>query len=244
MLLFVLTLTSLYASFTSIDDDEAGLMVMYIRNGKHKLLEKLLAEGADPNMPSFYGILPLSMACCHGSLTDTVLLLKHGAMPNIYPGTGCDSCLSRAVADGYYEVVKALLDNGADPNLVDGVTTRTPIFHAIPRKNVRMFKLLVDHGANLFVTDYNGTSLLLYAAEYGAKEIALILLRHGLDPLYSIDGLDCIQRTKKKGYYELADLLDSFVKWRLLQISMVDAESTFASELNSDSISYISSLFF
>lgn len=117
---------------------EEGTMLMGAANqGEHKMLDRLLSLGADPNLASLTtGETPLHAAAAKGFSKGTFecveLLLKAGANPNVKAKSGIQTStyyrdievvgetpLHLAAAYGSKEMIQLLLDHHADPAIKD-----------------------------------------------------------------------------------------------------------------------------
>src|SRR5262249_41623118 len=77
--------------------------------------QSLIRSGADPKIPTRYGVTPLSLACTNGDTAMVDLLLNAGADPNA-PNPGGETPLMTAARTGRVGPVKSLLTRGANPN--------------------------------------------------------------------------------------------------------------------------------
>lgn len=82
--------------------------------GNIKILETLIAAGADVNRKSAAGETPLCYAVRGGNIATVEFLLKHDADPNLREKSGMTP-LMLAASWGRPSVTRLLLDNGADP---------------------------------------------------------------------------------------------------------------------------------
>lgn len=82
------------------------------------IIEALLNAGADPNMLSHSGLLPLIIAIRTNKIEVVETLLEAGADPNTQGKNG-KVVLIVAIRMGNLKIVKALLNAGADPNVQD-----------------------------------------------------------------------------------------------------------------------------
>jgi ankyrin repeat protein len=89
------------------------------------VVEELLTNGADPNLPSFGGFNPLITACSNGRIDVAELLLKHGAQVN-KPNSKGHTPLMAAAYYGKENVVRFLLERKANPlqRTIDNWTAR------------------------------------------------------------------------------------------------------------------------
>ncbi len=127
--------------------------------------EELIAAGADPNKPTFFGHCPLHEAAGSNRLDIVRLLLENGAKVDVRVSpderdSNQWTSLLFAVYDGSPDIVSVLLASGADVNVIDSYGHR-PIYYARDRERyyarfqrddlVQRFqevaKILLEHGA-------------------------------------------------------------------------------------------------
>jgi hypothetical protein len=121
--------------------------------GRPKMVEYLLAHGADPNATTRDGRTPLMHAVKTGWLT----------------------VVKPALIDGYREVFEALLARGADVNRRDSSGT-TALMEAAANGDAETVELLLSHGADPTLRDARGKSAFDIAAKatHGAVVRALV----------------------------------------------------------------------
>ncbi len=90
-------------------EDMTPLMVAS-RDGHYEIVEYLLANNADVNFPSTYGLTALRYACQYRHLSIVKLLIAHDADPNIIDSC-CFSPLSIAFDNEDKDIVKELLSH-------------------------------------------------------------------------------------------------------------------------------------
>lgn len=138
----------------------------------------LLEHGANPNLASKHGTVPLIMAAgfTGPKAKESVRrLLKGGAKPNIAREL-YDSPLSMAIASGDEEMVRILIDGGAKMGPLNGAMAAT-----IP--NVSMLRFLIRQGLNVDVPlNKQKETMLRWAVADGSVEAVDILLELGADP--------------------------------------------------------------
>eukprot|EP00918_Siedleckia_nematoides_P004369 GHVU01009705.1.p1 GENE.GHVU01009705.1~~GHVU01009705.1.p1 ORF type:complete len:483 (+),score=40.22 GHVU01009705.1:246-1694(+) len=96
----------------SYDDNSMTSLHIAAERGYSKLIEKLVARGANINEDS-RTIPPLVYAALHANSESVAVLLKYGASPNVHDGRG-NSALYSAVSRGDTVCSKLLLQHGAD----------------------------------------------------------------------------------------------------------------------------------
>lgn len=81
----------------------------------NKMIQLLIAHGADVNLRGITGTTPLYWAILRGQKDDEKFLLDHGADPNLTNAFG-DTPLICAIQLGYLSLVQPLVEKGADVN--------------------------------------------------------------------------------------------------------------------------------
>jgi ankyrin repeat protein len=146
----------------------------------HRILERLLNAGADPNQTDAAGYGPLHVAAGTGDSTSVTMLLENHSTVNLQSVIG-NSPLFTAVYMNRLRVVDLLLRAGADPNLV-GNTLWSPLHKAAQNGEFAIVQVLIQHGAYVSARDNAGFTPLHTAAERGHAEILRLLLKNGATP--------------------------------------------------------------
>lgn len=131
------------------------------------LLEQLLNNGADPNVPNDAKATALMWAAT--DLAKTRVLLAHGAAVNAVSADFRTALIAAAARPGGAPVVKLLLDHGADPNLT---TVTSPLFDAAIAGDAASMELLLSRGVSTKI--FGGPSLGLAARSSCAKCVELL----------------------------------------------------------------------
>ena len=150
-----------------------------IRDGDHRQVKTLLAQGANINAQDADGTAPLMHAVVNAGADCVKLLLDKGADPNLSNKAGA-TALMWAVGD--LKKVQLLLDKGAQVNVVskDGNSLLRMALNlpdALP-----VVKALLAKGAEVNQADKNGITPLMIAGFTGKMEIIQLLLAKGADP--------------------------------------------------------------
>ncbi len=112
----------------------------------YNIVNALLQNGADPNIPDNLGNSPLNIAVYSGIPSIVDLLLQKGANPNIPDNLG-KRPLNIAVHSGIPSIVDLLLQKGADPNIPDNLGKR-PLNIAVHSGIPSIVDLLLQKGAD------------------------------------------------------------------------------------------------
>jgi ankyrin repeat protein len=192
-----------------------------------KVVETLLAAGANVNASNREGFTALSQACTNGNAVMVEALLKAGADANSFQAEG-QSALMTAARAGNAESVKALLDHGAEVNTKESWRGQTALMWATAENHPDVVKLLVEHGADVnavsSVFDFSGMkpkpgdvpmhfprggfTALLFAARGGFTDSAKILLDHGADiKAADPDGTSALVLAIINGHFDTAAFL-------------------------------------
>ncbi|ONM48513.1 hypothetical protein B0T44_16735 [Nocardia donostiensis] len=161
-------------------------------NGSTELVRVLLAQGADPNLPSGAADegLPLCAAACWNHAGVVEALLAAGADPDLpeppHPeqtGPGTPPLLW-AVRNGHRESVDLLLAAGADPN-----TPGNPLTVATRGGRYGIVRSLLERGANPACADDTGRTASAIAIELADADLVALLAGESLwkDRAFTVD---------------------------------------------------------
>ncbi|CAH0050248.1 unnamed protein product [Clonostachys solani] len=143
--------------------------------GDRKLVERLLAHGADVDAWSVKYGTALIIASSKGHLEVAQLLLDAGADIDLY-GRLDGSALYEASSNGHDVVVRKLLAKGANVN------AGNPFLAALQDGHIGIAELLRGHGANIDAPSGHCSSALSWASREGKAKFVRTLLDYGADP--------------------------------------------------------------
>jgi ankyrin repeat protein len=150
-------------------------MASAIRKDNSTEVEKLVTNGADPNV-MVNGKSLLMWTVEKGHLQLTQVLLDKGAEVNDEDRVG-RTALITAAEKGHTEIAQALLDRDAKVDrVVDG---KTALIWAAHNGHTKIAQALVDKAADMNVKDGDGWSALKWATNKGHMEIAQLLSAKG-----------------------------------------------------------------
>ena len=111
-----------------------------------KIVQMLVAKGADVNAQASSGATPLYFAVLRDQKDDAEFLLAHGANPNLADAYQ-NSILDLALRMQFGSMIELLVSKGADVNFVDGTPLR-PLSYALKMDDHHWAEYLKQHGAH------------------------------------------------------------------------------------------------
>ena len=154
-------------------------LIAAIQSGSTAQIERLVKDGANPDVVDAEGVPALMSAALFGDARTVELLLQRGADPN-RPGPSGTTALMWAIPD--VEKVRVLLARGAAVN-ARSQTERTPLLVAASYPGtVDVLRLLLDRGADLRATDQGGATALTLAVRSADVDVVRFLVERGLNP--------------------------------------------------------------
>jgi ankyrin repeat protein len=188
-------------------------------------VQRLLSEGADPNLANRFGVTPLHEAATVGNAVMLKAMLEAGGDANAAFGEG-ETVLMTAARAGDVESVRLLLAHGADPDARENWHGQTALMWAAMENHADVVQVLLDAGATVDARsrvhdwikisysegnvpktrDVGGLTALQFAARQGSLEAAEKLLDAGADPnaVEPMYQLTPLQLAIVNGHYTLA----------------------------------------
>jgi len=159
-------------------------LILASEKGHIKVVELLIAHGAEIDHLDNDGKSPLFYAAGNGHIKVVELLINHGAKVDQLDNDGT-SPLFYAAGNGHIKVVELLIGHGAKVDQLDNDGT-SPLLYAAGDGHIKVVELLINHGAKVDHLDNEGYSALIKAAGFGHIKVVELLIDHGAE----IDHLD------------------------------------------------------
>ena len=180
----------------------ATALYMACTNRDRKMVQLLLAHGADPNIQQC-GTRDhaLQESCENGDEEIVRLLLEQRARTDLRGGY-YDNVLQAACFSRNEFIVRILLSHDADVNMVDWLHG-SPLISACRTGQLGVARFLVEAGVDIHVTNKIGHSAILAACFGGTSRLELFdyLMSLGADPLHEdqrgCNGLHYAARARK-----------------------------------------------
>jgi uncharacterized protein len=209
-------------------DTSASALHWAAHDNDLKAVERLLSEGADPNLANRFGFTPLHEAAIVRNANMLERMLEAGGNANATFGEG-ETVLMTAARAGDLDSVRALLAHGGNPDLTENWHGQTALMWAAIENHADVVQLLIDAGAEVDrrstkhdwvkisysegnvpkTRDFGGLTALQFAARQGSLQAAERLLDAGADaslvePQYQLTAL---QLAIVNGHFTLATRL-------------------------------------
>jgi ankyrin repeat protein len=153
--------------------------------GHMRMVELLLARGAEVDRRNPHQETALIAASASGRIEVVRLLLERGADPKLADKDG-RTALHLARAAKSLEIAQMLLEKGADPNALSGFVRfgpeGSPLHQAVTARQSEFVRLLLDHRADPDAHLPEQDTPLMSAAENSDEELVKVLLAHGAKP--------------------------------------------------------------
>jgi ankyrin repeat protein len=149
------------------------------QNGNLAVVQTLIKEKVDVNVPQGDGTTALHWAAYREDLTMTRLLIQAGAEVKARTRLGSMTALHLAATTGNPQLIDLLLKAGAETDAANGNGT-TPMMLAAASGNVEAIKLLLDRGADPNARDTtNGQTPIMFAAALNRGPAIQLLAQRG-----------------------------------------------------------------
>ncbi len=171
------------------------------------IIKKLLASGANGNIPNSYGETPLIFAVGYDSnvTLEMIQALIAGGVYINKRGKYGETALYNAI--GNPVVLKTLLKAGANVNISDE-NKLTPLHAACQFGYIEDVLLLLEHNAHINATDEYGQTPLITALEHSNFEAARLLVENGAKlNAQGTEGRTALMIAIEEGQVKLANLM-------------------------------------
>jgi ankyrin repeat protein len=186
----------------------AGETALHIATelGQEAVVTSLLQHGADPSPKTrYYELTPLHTAADRGDVRIVRSLLEAGA-DNEARTNGGWTPFHCAVAAGHFRVARLLLEHGANADAVN--KAGETVLHFVEGTSLNLYSWLSDRVSEIDLPDADGATPLTYAAAYGRKDIAAVLLGKGASPQHlDVDGNTPEDVARSRGHEDTANFL-------------------------------------
>jgi ankyrin repeat protein len=182
-------------------------LMLAAREGRDESVKALLERGAKINERDNDGWTPLMLAAYNGQTFAVDALLKAKADVKVKDSAGIWDALILALSEGRGGAAEKLVEAGA--TIPSGpVNGSAPLIHSVFGGDLGSVRLVLATKPDLTARDSDGWSALEIAAYNGYPQIAMELLRAGIDPsLKDKEGKTALDRALENKNSEIAALL-------------------------------------
>jgi ankyrin repeat protein len=182
-------------------------LMLAAREGQEDNVKALLARGAKVNERAGDGWTPLMLAAYNGQTRAVEALLEAKADVKVKDSKGVWDALMLALSEGRGGTAEKLIEAGAaiPSGPVNGLA---PLIHSVYGGDLAGVRLVLATKPDLTARDEDGWSALELAAYNGYPQVAMELLRAGIDPaLKDKEGKTALDRAKEHENTEITALL-------------------------------------
>ena len=160
--------------------DRAGLTPLHraAAEGHVKVIQLLLAAGAEVDAQNEDGWTPLHLAAAFGRANACELLIQHKAKIDRPLAESHEQPIHLAAIYGRPDVVKLLIEKGAKVDARDAHDA-IPLHKAAEQGHLAVVQWLVEHKADINAIDDRGETAISLATKSGHKEVVTFLLKNG-----------------------------------------------------------------
>ena len=183
-------------------------------NGEVAEIEKLIADGENPNIQDANSRTPLLVAAYRKHYEAVEALLKRGANPNARDMQGFD-ILTLAAVNNDLKLFKIALAGGADPSRVTGPLDGTALISAAHLGHVEIVRALIEAKAPLDHVNRMGWTALIIAVLLGNNskehiETVEALVKAGADTgIKDRQGTTALDHARTRGYQDMIKILQA-----------------------------------
>lgn len=168
--------------------------------GFSKIVDILIAYGANIEAGDFDDDKPLYLALANGHVDIALKLIANGARTDLQPEN--DTLLHLAAYYGSEEMVNILLTNGVDVDERD-IEGDTPLYHAVMGNHIKIAETLIEAGADVdgIGSEYIGeqrSTILDIAIEYGNNEMIRLLRNSGAKTSTELDAAERMEEEEEE----------------------------------------------
>jgi ankyrin repeat protein len=172
--------------YSKTDKIGATPLMVAISSGHPKIVEQLIARGAEVDARTFAGVSPLMLATISNDLESMELLLRKGADVNATANKGQTALMLASWSDGRgigeqrLKAIQLLVESGANVNAQDeeGISA---LLGAAVADNLAAAQFLISKDAHVNAKSKKGRTALILAADTGNVEMLKLLLKNGAD---------------------------------------------------------------
>lgn len=183
-----------------------------IVSGEIGKVQRMLKEGASPNIVWGNGGTPLLTASGRNQLEVVKLLVGSGATNLEERETWMDSgetALIKAVKKGYFPIAATLIRAGAKLNTFTK-SGWTPLLFAARNNDIQTIEALIEGGASIDATNAEGFTALMIASDLGNYEAVSALCKKHADVNHFALGFTPLKLAINKGHDEVVDILKTW----------------------------------
>eukprot|EP00127_Corallochytrium_limacisporum_P001073 Clim_evm11s37 gene=Clim_evmTU11s37 len=167
------------------DYDRRTPLHLAAAEGRMRVVEFLVAAGANVNATDRWGGTPLEDAVANGHLKVAEFLKSQGAVTDGERAHGLGAKICALASLGQLRELRKLVENGkmdVNGHACRDFDGRTALHLAVAAGHVDVVEYLIAKGADVNATDRYGTTPVRTALQYNRHEIENILLTHGATP--------------------------------------------------------------